>query len=59
MNCPETPYMQYIEVPITNPNQILDGFFKTETTQASSTEENAKANFEDDKVVMLLIIQQY
>ncbi|XP_059054181.1 zinc finger protein 585B-like [Achroia grisella] len=48
MACADSPYIQYVEVPMaSNSNQILDGFFTTD--QTSSKEESPKVNFESEK----------
>lgn len=51
MNCTE-PYMQYMEVPLTNPSQILDGFFNSTPEQNSSPAQDTeiKDDFEPVKV---------
>lgn len=48
MNCTE-PYMQYMEVPITTTNQILDGFFNTTPAQTPTpaSELDSKEEFEE------------
>ncbi|CAB3246462.1 unnamed protein product [Arctia plantaginis] len=48
INCSE-PYIQYMEVPITNTNQILDGFFNTDSAQTPTpaSEQDTKEEFEE------------
>lgn len=56
LNCTE-PYMQYMEVPLTNTSQILDGFFTGTPDQppADTTETELKQDFDVEKVVVLTI----
>ncbi|KAH9645562.1 hypothetical protein HF086_005211 [Spodoptera exigua] len=54
MNCQDT-YMQYMEVPLTNANQILDGFFAgtPEQTPTNAPEQETKIEFvEVEKMVL-------
>uniref|UniRef100_A0A2H1WCY5 SFRICE_019027 n=1 Tax=Spodoptera frugiperda TaxID=7108 RepID=A0A2H1WCY5_SPOFR len=51
LNCQEN-YMQYMEVPLANPNQILDGFFGAtpEQTPTNAPEQETKIEFEVEKI---------
>ncbi|XP_075984100.1 uncharacterized protein LOC142981848 isoform X6 [Anticarsia gemmatalis] len=51
LNCQE-PYMQYMEVPISNPSQILEGFFNAtpDPVPAPAAEQEVKHDFEVEKL---------
>ena len=55
LNCTE-PFMQYMEVPLTNASQILDGFFTATSDQppAETPDTELKQDFDVEKVPIFL-----
>ncbi|PZC83603.1 hypothetical protein B5X24_HaOG207586 [Helicoverpa armigera] len=50
LNCAEPSYMQYMEVPLTNPAQILDGFFTATPDPLTAENTESKQEYEVEKL---------